>query len=110
MKHRPTEVRAVIALLEKEHDDVDVLAVELLDLLADMKWARGAWIAIQRHRTQHYPEFTAWGPYATRGEAERDLGKRIIGVSAGEYAYFAHVQNKDTTGEPHPDLEELCSP
>jgi hypothetical protein len=106
VKHRPTEIKAVAALLEQEHESVDVLAQQLLDLLVDIKWSRGGWIAIQRHRTTIQPDFTAWGPYATRGEAERDVGKRIVGVNVYETAYFAHVINKDVTGELHPDLED----
>jgi hypothetical protein len=105
MKHRPTEVKAVIALLEQEHDSVEDLAQLLLDTLLEIKWRRGAWIAIQRHDTQVQPDFTAWGPYATRGEAERDLGKRIVGVNPRERAYFALVLNKDNTS-PHPDIED----
>ena len=106
MKHRPTEVKAVIALLEREHESVDDLAQQLLDLLVDIKWSRGGWIAIQRHDTTIQPDFTAWGPYATKGEAERDVGKRIVGVNVREVAYFAHVIDKDTTGQEHPDLWE----
>ena len=106
MKHRPTEVKAVVELLEQEHESVDDLAQELLDLLVDIKWKRGGWIAIQRHDTTIQPDFTAWGPYATKGEAERDVGKRIVGVNAREVAYFAHVINKDVNGGLHPDLED----
>lgn len=119
MKHRPTEVKAVVALLEQEHDDVEALAEQLLDTLLDIKWQRGAWIALQRYAESDH--FQAWGPYATRGEAERDLGRRILGTRAHrktcrqrpmcagctevyDTAYFALVLDKDATDGPDPDV------
>lgn len=111
LKHRPTEIKAVIKLLDQEHESVETLAVELLDLLMEIKWNRAPWIAIQRHTGPH---FTAWGPYPTRRQAELDVGRRIIGrgcrtTSCGlppfcevctqvrEYAYFCQVYDKDVT-------------
>ena len=80
------------------------LAQNLLDLLMEVKWSRQPWIAIQRHRNG--PDFTAWGPYATRGEAERDLGKRIIAAEVGDVAYFCKVWNKDVTEGTEPEIWE----
>lgn len=105
MKHRPNEVKAVTALLSEEHDSVDELAMKVLDLLHDIKWNRHPWVAIQRARPDG-PWFTAWGPYSTRGEAERDVGKRIVGASPLETAYFARVYNKDTLDGPLPEIWE----
>lgn len=103
LRHRPTERRAVIELLDKEHDSVETLADDLLDLLVEIKWGRGSWIAIQRHTGPH---FTAWGPYPTRGEAERDVGRRIIAASPQDVAYFCRVWNKDVLDGPQPDIWE----
>lgn len=119
MKHRPSEVKAIVALLEEEHDDVEALATAVLDLLLDIKWNRGAWIALQRYAESDH--FQAWGPYATRGEAQRDIGRRILGsrahsklchqrpICAGcadvfDTAYFALVLDKDATDGPDPDV------
>ena len=110
MKHRPTEIKAVVNLLEQEHDDVEALAQALLDLLLDIKWKRGAYIAIRRLRTEGdhpWPDFLAHGPYPTRKQAELDIGRRITAKSPGEYAYFALVTDLDATDEPDPDLWTL---
>lgn len=120
-RHRPTELKALIALLDQEHEDVEQLAQDVLDLLMDIKWGRAPYIAIQRSSERM---FVAWGPYATIGEAERDIGTRILGArfqcknscgtigpaclthaQAYEYAYFARVWNKDAV-EPAPEIWE----
>lgn len=123
MRHRPNEHKALVALLDQEHEDVEQLALDVLDLLMDIKWGRAPYIAIQRlHNSEH---FVAWGPYATIGEAERDIGTRIIGTGLGcksscgstgpaceghtkayDYAYFAKVYNKDALAEPAPEIWE----
>lgn len=101
-RHRPTEVREVRALLEREWDDTDELTQAVLDKIQEVKWSRWPWIAIQRHRSGDH--FTAWGPYATRSEAERDVGRRIIGAEPGDVAYFCRVVNKDVTEGADPGL------
>lgn len=113
----------MVELLDQEHESVEELAIAVLDLLMDIKWGRAPYIAIQRlHDSDH---FVAWGPYATIGEAERDIGNRIVGTGLGcksscgngpaceghskayDYAYFAKVYNKDAV-EPAPEIwEEL---
>jgi len=103
VRHRPTEVRELIALLDREHDSVEDLAQDVLDLLMEIKWSRAPYIAIQRHSGPH---FTAWGPYATRGEAERDVGKRIVGGNVAEVAYFCKVWNKDVIDGERPEIWE----
>ena len=102
MKHRPTEVKAIVELLSREWADEEELARTILDTLMEIKWSRDTWIILQREDGSPY--FTAWGPYVTKGEAERDLGKRILGISKTDSAYFAKVYNRDVSGEPHPDL------
>lgn len=107
IRHRPTEIREVVKLLEAEHDDVEALAQEILDLLTEIKWSRGSWIAIQRFRNG--PNFQAWGPYPTRRQAELDVGRRIIAAEPGDAAYFARVIDKDTTEGPESALWEDAS-
>ena len=100
-RHRPTEVRALVNLLDAEHDSVEALAQEVLDLLMELKWGRSPYIAIQRHTG---PYFTAWGPYATLNEAQRDIGKRIVGYEPDEVAYFCKVHNKDALEGSEPEI------
>lgn len=110
MKHRPTEVRAFVEILEQEHDDVEALAYALLDKALEIKWKRGAYIAIRRLRVEGdhpWPDFLAHGPYPTRKQAKLDIGRRITAKSPGEYAYFALVTDLDATDEPDPDLWTL---
>lgn len=107
IRHRPTELREVVKLLEAEHDDVEALAQEILDLLTEIKWSRGAYIAIQRFRNG--PDFVCFGPYPTRTQAEKDLGRRIIAAEPGDVAYFAHVRDLDSFEQPDPALWEDAS-
>ena len=102
LKHRPSEVKAVVELLEQDHDDIEELAQKILDRLMEVKWNRGPWVAIQRHRKGSW--FTAFGPYPTRTQAERDLGRRIIGAEPGDVAYFARVWDLDATQGTDPEV------
>ncbi len=79
MRHRPTEIREVTALLEQEHEDVEQLAVDILDLLVDIKWRRGAFVVA----VQQFDHLYCFGPFANKQEAKRSIGKDIVAASAG---------------------------
>ncbi len=104
MRHRPTERKAVIALLEREWEDVADLAEEILDTLLDLKWKRGGWIVVHREPSATAPAYFAWGPYDTRNQAEKDLGKRIIATRPGAKALLLKVGNMDTVSDPDATL------
>ena len=91
MRHRPTEVKAVAALLEQEHDSVDDLAREILDLLVDIKWRRGAYCVCVLQLGQVF----LFGPFANQADARRAVGKEI--VAAETNARGAIVRVRDMT-------------
>lgn len=95
MRHRPTERKAVISLLEREWDDTGDLAEAILDELLDLKWRRGGWIVVHREQSDQ-PAYFAWGPYDTVKQAERDIGKRILATRPGARAMPLRVCNLDT--------------
>jgi putative methionine-R-sulfoxide reductase with GAF domain len=91
MRHRPTELKAVADLLEREHESVDDLAQELLDLLVDIKWKRGAYCVV----VYQFGNVFTYGPFANKAEATRAVGKEIV---AGEVnARGAIVRVRDMT-------------
>ncbi len=109
MRHRPTERKAVIALLEDEWEDTGDLAEAILDALLDLKWHRGGWIVVHREDTST-PAYFAWGPYDTRNQAEKDIGKRIIATRAGARAMPLKVCNMDTLSDPNDTILSLFDP
>ena len=102
MRHRPTEVKAVVALLEQDHDDVEALAQELLDTLVELKWSRSGWVVVLQDPAMPTP--LLYGPYATPTQARRDIGKRIVGVSSDARGFIHHVTNLDSRDEPHTEV------
>lgn len=77
MRHRPTERKAVLSLLEQDWEDTGDLAEAILDTLLDLKWARGGWVIVHREDGKR-PAYFAWGPFDTRKQAEKAIGKNII--------------------------------
>lgn len=98
MRHRPTERRAVVALLEKEWEDTGDLAEAVLDTLLDLKWKRGGWVVIQGEPMTP-PVYMGWGPYDTRNQAMRDVGRRITAASEGARALVVRVCNWDAQSD-----------
>lgn len=107
MRHRPTERKAVIALLEQEWDDVADLAEALLDELLELKWGRGGWIIVHREDSATSPAYFAYGPYDTRNQAVKDIGKRIIATRANARAMPLRVCNLDTMSNDDDTLSLL---
>lgn len=103
MRHRPTERKAVIDLLHEEWDDTGELAEAILDKLLALKWARGGWIIVHREGFAT-PAYFAYGPYDTRNQAERDIGKRIVACSPGAKAMPLRVVNLDAREPADPTL------
>lgn len=79
MRHRPTEIKEIVKLLEREHEDIDQLAVDILDLLVDIKWRRGAFVVA----VQQFGHLFLFGPFANRQEAKRSIGKDIVAADTG---------------------------
>lgn len=102
MRHRPTERKAVIALLEQEWDDVADLAEALLDELMELKWGRGGWVIVVRHAGTT-PFYTAHGPYSTENQAVKDIGRRVTTFASGGRGMPLKVTDMDSI-EPQEGL------
>lgn len=102
MRHRPTEIKAVVKLLDQEHDDVEALAVAVLDELVECKWSRGGYVVVLKDPALPIP--LMYGPYNTITQARRDIGKRIVGTSDEARGYIHHVTNLDAREEPSPEV------
>lgn len=98
MRHRPTEVKKVTELLEKEWEDTAELAVSILDMLVEEKWSRGGWVMAVRDAA--YPLPMLYGPYPTRNQAEKDVGRRIMAATHGARGRAFKVINLDAKEEP----------
>lgn len=107
MRHRPTERKAVIALLEQEWEDVGDLAEAILDELMELKWHRGGWVIVHREDSATSPSYLCWGPYDTRNQAVKDIGKRIIATRSGARAMPLRVCNLDTMRDDDDTLSLL---
>lgn len=103
MKHRVAEVRAVTAVLEKPAEDLDSVVQDVLDAVTETKWGRDVWVTVVRHRSGN-PEtadlILGYGPYATKNEAKRDLGRRIPELGANTTVLFVPIRNMDSIADP----------
>lgn len=71
---RPTEVKAIVALLEGEAEDVEELAVRVIQTLDEARADRPGFIVVKAHQGQLT---YAYGPWATRLQAEKGLAKGL---------------------------------
>ena len=65
---RPTEYRAVVAMLEQDSDDVDELAKNIVRRLNRLRAEEAVWVRVVKHGTG----VLAYGPYNTGEEARTD--------------------------------------
>lgn len=65
----------MVALLEAEHDDVGVMAKEVLSLAWEHFWARDFWCCIL---IQPGVAVSAHGPYESEAALRRGVGKDVV--------------------------------
>lgn len=65
---RPTEARAVLRMLEDDHDDVEELAKNIVRMLNRMRAAEPTFVRVVRHGTG----YLMYGPYASASDARSD--------------------------------------
>lgn len=68
---RPTEIKAVAELLMREHDDVEQLAREVIELIDSLRAKRETFVLAEIHPTLMVAK--AIGPYATENQARKDV-------------------------------------
>lgn len=98
MRHRPTEIKEVTAMLEQDWDDTETLAQAILDRLVEIKWARNPYVVVMRDPNA-LPAPILYGPYTTPTQARKDVGRRIQGVSDTTVAQIHPVTNLDAVEE-----------
>lgn len=116
MAPRPTEVRAVVGLLEGPAADVEELAKRVIEAMDEARTDRASFVVVVAHQGKLV---RSYGPYATQKQAEKALGS--LPVIAGE-AYGickqwshrhaekaleaadmpVHLTRKNTDRGPHP--------
>lgn len=81
---RPTEVRAVEALLSQEHDDVTELSKLVITTLDELRKTRQQYVVGARYpRGEGRPGQTMiYGPYSTPHQANK-TGEKLVAPSAG---------------------------
>lgn len=83
MRLRPTEVKAVAALLDSPADDVTDLARTVIQTLDEMRAARDVYVILL-----HNPGvgIVAFGTFDTRKQAERFMQKEVGAATEGARA------------------------
>lgn len=94
MSAKPTELRKLIALLEGEADDVEVLAKWVWKLVEDSLADREQYVIFAVHPSL-FNLVQAVGPYTTKNQAEKDYTKRISAYDSNSYARIALLRNPD---------------
>lgn len=79
---KPTEVRAVVKLLEAEHEDVEELAKEVLRTIDEMRSDDRLYVLHVFNATGH---FETWGPYPTAKQAVKGAQEALQGSSVATY-------------------------
>lgn len=82
MPARPTEVRAVRALLEGPADDAEELAERVIEALDEARASRPGFIIVQAYEGRLA---YAYGPYPTQLKAEQAISKGLVPIVLGEY-------------------------
>lgn len=72
---RPTEVRAVAALLEEPAEDADELAGRIIETLDELRLKRDSFALL--YLEPNTRTVVAFGPYGTQNAGERDI-KRLV--------------------------------
>jgi hypothetical protein len=87
---RPTEIKAVADLLTQEHDDVDTLAKAVIELLDGLRAKRELFVLVEIHPSIKVAK--ALGPYATRGQAEKDI-KLMASYDTHSRGYLCNLKD-----------------
>lgn len=97
---RPTEIKAVANLLSQEHDDVDTLAREVIELVDTMRSKRELYVLVEIQPTLNYGR--AVGPYNTENQARKDVGllTRYDTHSRGYLCKLIDPNNVEVLGSP----------
>lgn len=66
---RPTEVRAVLRLLEADHEDVEALAADIVRTINQMRADQPVWVRAVRDGTG----YLLFGPYSSAEQARGDI-------------------------------------
>lgn len=80
---RPTEVRAVAALLNDPADDVETLAEDVIRKLDELRAKRDVWVVLVRYPDSGIPG--VFGPYDTENQANRAMGRDIVAYKEGTW-------------------------
>jgi len=91
MRPRKNEVQRVVALLEKEHADVEELAFQVLNVAWELLQQRETWSVIVDNPGAGT---VAWGPYESESQARRAIGKEIIASSPGAKGTLTRLYRK----------------
>lgn len=89
---RPTEVRALAALLNEPADSSEDLARRCVETLDDLRAKRKEYVVVVNDSGL----LSAWGPYATVKECQRAVGDPIIACKPGAKGFLL-VLHRDTT-------------
>lgn len=71
VRPKPTEVKAIVKLLEEEHPDVEELAKQVIIELKE-RWINDDYYVVVMHDPNAKMLFT-YGPYSTKRQAEKEL-------------------------------------
>lgn len=80
---RPTEHRAVLALLDAPAESVEELATDVIQAIDELRAKRRDWVVVV-----HDPGVCVHvhGPYVTQAAAQRDIGRNVFAASDGAHA------------------------
>lgn len=98
MRARAAEVKAMTALLEAEHPDVEELAKDVLQLAWELFDKRDRFVLVL---DQPAVGVAAFGPAGTRNELVKAVGTQI--VSAGPGPATGHITQLIPIGKEHRD-------
>ena len=90
---RPTEVKAVVKLLDEPAESVETLARQVIEALDDLRAKRREYIVV----VDAGGLLSAYGTYGTVKEAQRAVGDPIIASRAGAKGYLIILQRDTTT-------------
>src|SRR5213595_523167 len=83
MTARPTEVKAVVELLNAPADSVDDLAKAIINTVDELRGSRVQWVVLKR-MGQHV---SAWGPYPTPRKAYDAIIKEQVPRISGDLLF-----------------------
>jgi hypothetical protein len=87
---RPTEIKAVADLLMQEHNDVEVLAKSVIELIDLLRSKRDLYVLAEIHPTLSVAR--AFGPYATGNQALKDT-KLLTKYDTQSRAYLCTLRD-----------------